>query len=161
MTSVTDTQHATADSGGATVEVSPGAADAFKELVKGTISLPLEGCKSMATGCATVAGIYGAITAFVNSGRSPSWEQWEIYAILAPFVLWAFAGFRFGAAYLPSVRMSDLLSNAGNQPDAKFQWNQLLERESFLRASIVTGSKFFWAAFIWAVVCIALVRNPE
>jgi hypothetical protein len=55
------------------VQVSPVMADAFKELVKGTISLPLEGCKSMATGCATVAGIYGAITAFVNSGRSPSW----------------------------------------------------------------------------------------
>ena len=136
--------------------------DAFKDLVKGTIALPLEAAKGMATGCATIAGIYGAITAFMNQGRFPLWQHVEVYAILAPFVLWAIAGYRFGTSYLPNVRLSELLPDAMSPPiSEEAQRMHLINRETHLRSRIVEASILFWFAFIWAVVCVAFVRVPK
>jgi hypothetical protein len=136
-------------------------ADAYKDLVKGTISLPLEACKSMATGCATVAGLYGAVVAFVNYGHAPQASQWQVYVILAPFVLLAIAGLRFGTAYLPNVGLPELLASNGHPGVAKSQQEQLIARELFIRKRIVTGSAVFWFAVVWALLCVAFVRVPQ
>jgi hypothetical protein len=84
----------------------PTVADSYKDLVKNSIALPLEACKGMATGCVTVAGIYGATVAFLNAGHPPRPDQWQIYAILFPFILLALSEMRFATAYLPDVRLT-------------------------------------------------------
>lgn len=136
-------------------------AEMYKDVVKGTLALPLEGCKSMATGCATVAGLYGATVAFINYGHPPAASQWQVYVILAPFLLWSFSGLCFGSAYLPNVRLEELLSSNSTLSDTTAQQRLVVEREQFLRQRIVIGSIVFWFALTWALTCIAFVRVPH
>lgn len=132
--------------------------EAYKDLVKSTIALPLEGCKSMATGCATIAAIYGGFTAFVNAGRTPSWDHWpQVLAILAPFVLLAIAGGIFGVAYLPKPRLRELMPNR-SFPGYDEQITAVFAREAYLRKRIIRGSIVFWIALASALACVAWVR---
>ncbi len=149
----TQTQDETAIAADLTAEV-------YKDLIKATLALPLEGCKSMAIGCATVAGLYGAVVAFVNYGHPPHPWQLEIYVIMAPFVLLSVSGLIFGAAYLPNVRLEQLLSSLGRVGDNKWQMDLVVGRERFLRDRIFKGSMVFWFALVWALVCVAFVRVP-
>jgi hypothetical protein len=134
--------------------------DLYKELLKGTISLPLEGCKSMGTGCATVASLYGAVLAFVNYGHRPQVTDLKAYIILGPFVLLAIAGLYFGVTYLPNVRLIELLKVPSPFNDPRAQEQILIAREEYIRTNIVKGSKAFWFGLAWAILNVAFIRLP-
>ncbi len=131
----------------------------YKELIKGTISFPIEGCKSMATGCATVAALYGATLVFANAGKLPDPTHWKTYVLLAPFVLFAMAGFFYGTGFLPRVRLPELLQLPASM-ELERQQAQLLAREEHIRTHLLRGSVTFWCGLLWAFVAVIVVRVP-
>jgi len=133
----------------------------FDDLAKSTITLPLEGCKTMGVGCVQVSTVYGAITAFVNAGHQPHYDDWRTYVILLPFLLWAYAGLRFGMAYLPNVRLTTLLGCSGQPPDEGAQRAFLLARENEVRKEVSAASAVFWIGLVIAVFNIALIHLKQ
>ena len=130
----------------------------YKDLVKNTIALSLDACKSMATGCATVATLYGAVLALAKFQHALSPWELKTYVVLAPFVIFAISGFLFARAFLPCPRLSLLLAVAPEQQLSPLE--HLIAREDQLRRGIVEGSWAFWIALAWAIAVIAFVRIP-
>jgi hypothetical protein len=130
--------------------------DAFKDMVKATISLPLEGCKSMGLGCVQVAGIYGATLTFaLPEGSSLNIEEFAL--LLVPFFLFAYAGFLFGTGYLPNKTLNDLIASETALSEAN-QRNRLFDRERHIRSHLNRGSFFFWVALTLAIMAVVAVR---
>ena len=128
--------------------------EAHKDMIKGTIALPIEGCKSMATGCATVAGLYGATLVFANQGKLAAADAWEAAVLILPFLLFAVAGFLFARGFLPQRRLSELLKDS-SAVDHK---SRVVEREQYIRDKVVQGSAVFWLALAWAFIAVVAVR---
>jgi hypothetical protein len=110
----------------------------------------------MATGCATVGGLYGAVLAFVNHDHVVSSHSCFFYELMLPFVLFIISGFVFGNAYLPDERLSDLITSG--LPDENIQVQRLIAREKNLRRRIVARTFWFVLATATALVNIAWSR---
>lgn len=135
-------------------------ADAFKDLVKASIALPIEGCKSMATGCAQVAALYGATLA-LSASRLDEWDWIRCFELLGPLFVYAIAGFLFGTGFLPSQDFDELFPAGRALAKAPAQHAFLLDRQQHLRRHFARGTILFWLALIWAFAAVIYVRTSQ
>lgn len=132
----------------------PDLTDVYKEMIKSTISLPLEGCKSMATGCATVATLYGGTLLLANGGKLALKLPWEVGVLLVPFGLFALAGFIFSMGYLPSKELPELLASTNPAQEVKL-------RERHIRTKVRQGSACFWLGLAWALSVVVYFATRD
>jgi hypothetical protein len=120
-------------------------ADVYADLVKSTIAIPIDGCKSMAIGCPTVAGIYGALLAFIIFGsqhQAVSASQRILIAV--PFCFFLLAGLAFSTAVLPNKRLYTLLPDDLTLLNLSRQKSELIARESHIHKWRWRGTIIFW-----------------
>jgi hypothetical protein len=141
--------------------------DTYLDLVKSTISIPVDGCKSMAIGCPTLASIYLAflgVVVFSSAHPATTYPLFILAILMIPLILFGIAGLAFSTAVLPQSTLAVLLPEPDASVDIACQRNELIARETHIHKWRWIGTKLFWAAMtlglILGFLLIVLARLP-